>query len=64
MIGNNAVVRRLGYLSEQMGIALDLPLPTSRNYLLLDPTMPHQGENDPKWRLVINTEIALQENSQ
>jgi len=47
-----------------MGIALDLPLPTSRNYLLLDPTMPHQGENDPKWRLVINTEIALQENSQ
>lgn len=64
MIGNNAVVRRLGYLSEQMGIALDLPLPTSRNYLLLDPTMPHQGENDPKWRLVINTEITLQENSQ
>ena len=54
-IGNNAVVRRLGYLSERMGIPLNLPLPTSRNYLLLDPTMPRQGENDPRWRLVINT---------
>jgi len=64
MIGNSAVVRRLGYLSEQMGIPLDLPLPTSRRYLLLDPTMPHQGENDPRWRLVINTEIMLQENSE
>ncbi|KUL00867.1 MAG: Uncharacterized protein XE10_1239 [Methanoculleus marisnigri] len=63
-LGNNAVVRRLGYLSEQMGIPLDLPLPTSRRYLLLDPTMPHQGENDPRWRLVINTEITLQENSE
>ena len=37
MIGNSAVVRRLGYLSERVGIPLDLPLPTSRNYLLLDP---------------------------
>jgi len=63
MIGNNAVVRRLGYLSEQAGVPLDLPLPTSRNYLLLDPTMPRQGENDPRWRLVINTEIALPEGS-
>lgn len=64
MIGNKAVVRRLGYLSERMGIPLDLPLPTSRKYLLLDPTMPHQGENDSKWRLVTNTEITLQENSE
>jgi predicted transcriptional regulator of viral defense system len=63
MIGNNAVVRRLGYLSEQAGVPLDLPLPRSRNYLLLDPTMPRQGENDPRWRLVINTEIALPEGS-
>jgi predicted transcriptional regulator of viral defense system len=64
MIGNNAVVRRLGYLSERMGIPLDLPLPTSRNYLLLDPTMPRQGENDPRWRLVINTEITRQGDSE
>jgi len=63
-LGNNAVARRLGYLSEHLGIPLDLPLPTSRRYLLLDPTMPHQGENDPRWRLVINTEITLQENSE
>lgn len=58
-IGNNAVVRRLGYLSERMGISLDLPPPTSRKYLLLDPTMPHQGENDPKWRLVVNAEVTV-----
>ena len=63
MIGNNAVARRLGYLSEQVGIALDLPRPTSRNYPLLDPTMPHQGENDPKWRLIVNTEITQQGDS-
>jgi len=58
MIGNTAVIRRLGYLSEHLGLSLDLPLPTSRRYLLLDPTMPRQGANDSKWRLVINTEIA------
>ncbi len=63
MIGNNAVVRRLGYLCEQMGVPLDLPPPTSRNYLLLDPAMPRQGEIDPKWRLVINTEITRQGDS-
>ncbi|NLZ30606.1 MAG: hypothetical protein GX885_07685 [Methanomicrobiales archaeon] len=56
-IGNDAVIRRLGYLGERAGISLDLPPPASRNYPLLDPVMPHQGEIDPGWRLVINTEV-------
>jgi predicted transcriptional regulator of viral defense system len=58
-IANFAVVRRLGFLGEKMGIPLDLPPPRSKKYLLLDPTMPAKGENDPKWRLVINNDTLL-----
>ena len=60
-IGNFAVIRRLGYLCEKMGIPLDLPHPHSKKYLLLDPTMPPHGENDSKWRLVINNDTLLPE---
>ena len=56
---NFAVTRRLGYLCERMGIPLDLPAPRSNSYLLLDPTMPAQGENDAKWRLKINADTLL-----
>jgi len=58
-IDNFAVVRRLGYLCEQMGIPINLPLPPSKKYLLLDPTMPAKGKNDPKWRLIINHDNIL-----
>jgi predicted transcriptional regulator of viral defense system len=60
-IDNFAVIRRLGYLCEQMGIPVNLPLPPSKKYLLLDPTMPAKGKNDPKWRLVINHNTVLPE---
>lgn len=60
-INNFAVVRRLGYLCEQMEIPIDLPHPLSKKYLLLDPTMPATGKNDQKWRLIINHEPALAE---
>jgi predicted transcriptional regulator of viral defense system len=60
-LDNFAVIRRLGYLSEKMGVPIDLPPPHSNKYLLLDPTMPSQGKNDPKWRLVINQETILPE---
>ena len=60
-IGNFAVIRRLGYLCEKMGIPLDLPHPRSKKYLLLDPTMPAHGENDSRWRLVINQDVVLPE---
>lgn len=58
---NFAVIRRLGYLCGRVGVPLDLPQPRSRSYLLLDPTMPKQGKNDPKWRLVINHDTILPE---
>jgi predicted transcriptional regulator of viral defense system len=60
-IDNFAVVRRLGYLCEKMGVPFNLPPSRSKKYLLLDPTMPTKGENDPKWRLVINHDIVLPE---
>lgn len=60
-IDNFAVVRRLGYLCEQLGIPISLPLPPSKKYLLLDPTMPANGKNDPKWRLIINHDTFLSE---
>jgi predicted transcriptional regulator of viral defense system len=56
---NFAVIRRLGYISERMGVPLDLPQPRSKSYLLLDPTMPAKGENDAKWRLKINADIVF-----
>jgi len=56
---NFAVIRRLGYLCERMGVPLDLPQPRSKSYLLLDPTMPAKGENDAKWRLKINADTLL-----
>jgi len=58
-IGNYSVIRRLGYLTEQIGIELNLPRPKSRKYLQLDPTMPQTGFNNPKWRLVVNLDTKL-----
>ena len=58
-IGNFAVIRRLGYLCERMDVPLNLPQPRSKSYLLLDPTMPAKGENDAKWRLIINADTLL-----
>ena len=55
-IGNTGVIRRLGYLSEIFGIEGTLPKPDTRNYLLLDPSMPKKGKRSAKWRLIINVE--------
>jgi len=53
-IGNSGIIRRLGYLSETLGIYVKLPEVKTRNYLYLDPTMPKQGRKNAKWRLIIN----------
>jgi len=53
-IGNSGVIRRLGYLSETLGIDIKLPDIKSRNYLYLDPTMPKQGRKNARWRLIVN----------
>ena len=51
---NTAIVRRLGYLCEIFGVDIELPRATMRNYLRLDPTLPHNGKRNGKWRLTIN----------
>lgn len=53
-IGNSAVIRRLGYLSNLFNVPVNLPKISVRNYLLLDPTMPHQGKKQAQWKLIIN----------
>ena len=58
-IGNSAVMRRLGYLSETMGIDLQLPKIETRNYVYLDPTMPKRGKKNARWRLIINLDEKM-----
>ena len=53
-IGNSGVIRRLGFLSEYVERPIRLPVINVRNYLYLDPTMPHRGEKNAHWRLIVN----------
>ena len=55
---NSGVIRRLGYLCDQLGIPIVLPAINSRNYLYLDPTMPKKGVTDRKWRLKVNISLG------
>jgi len=57
-IGNSGVVRRLGYLCDRLGLDIDLPQVKTRNYLLLDPTIPKKGSKNAKWKLVINLDCG------
>ncbi len=54
LMGNSGVKRRLGYLSETFSLDIKVPKIDTRNYLHLDPTMPHRGPKSSKWRLVVN----------
>ncbi len=56
-MNNSAVIRRLGYLCDYFGVDIDLPKPKTRNYILLDPTMPREGHVDSKWKVIINVEL-------
>jgi len=58
-IGNSGVLRRLGYLCELLNIKIKLPKLNTRNYLLLDPTMPEKGPKSAKWRLIINLDEKI-----
>jgi predicted transcriptional regulator of viral defense system len=53
-IKNSGVIRRLGYICDYVGISIEIPMPKTRNYLYLDPTMPKKGVPNSKWRLIIN----------
>ncbi|KUK17035.1 type IV toxin-antitoxin system AbiEi family antitoxin [Thermococcus sibiricus] len=54
---NSAVIRRLGYLCDYFGVDIDLKKPKTRNYILLDPTMPREGNVNSKWRVIVNVEL-------
>jgi len=58
-IGNSGVIRRLGFLSELLGIGIKTPPVKTRNYLYLDPTMPKKGRKNAKWRLVVNLDEKI-----
>lgn len=53
-LGNSGVIRRLGFLCDLLGIDISLPNINTRNYLYLDPSMPHKGPKSAKWRLIVN----------
>ena len=58
-IGNSGVLRRLGYLCELLNIKIKLPKIDTRNYLLLDPTMPEKDTKNARWRLLINLDDKM-----
>jgi len=58
-IGNSGVLRRLGFLCELLNIKISLPKINTRNYLLLEPTMPDKGLKSAKWRLIINLDDKI-----
>jgi len=58
-IGNSGVLRRLGYLCELLNIKISLPKINTRNYLLLDPTMPEKETKNARWRLIINLDDKI-----
>lgn len=61
-IGNNTVLKRLGYISETLGIdectRLLSGLEIKSGYSLLDPTLPKKGRIKEKWKLVANAPIS------
>jgi predicted transcriptional regulator of viral defense system len=57
-MNNSGVVRRIGFLCDYLGISIELPEIKTRNYLLLDPTMPGEGDVDGKWRLKMNLDLG------
>ncbi len=59
LIGNSGVIRRLGYLCELLNVKIKLPKLNTRNYLLLDPTMPEKGPKSANWRLIINLDEKI-----
>ena len=58
-IENSGVIRRFGYLCDLFAIDIGIPEIKTRNYLLLDPTMPHKGPKNAKWRLIINLDEKI-----
>ena len=58
-INNTGVIRRLGYLCDVLQIPIELPKIKTKNYLSLDQIFPKKGETNSKWRLYINTDMVI-----
>jgi len=57
LIGNSAVVRRLGYLCGLYSVNIGMEPEKTRNYVKLDPAMPlHRDKVDSKWKLYLNVD--------
>ena len=61
-IGNSAVIKRLGFLLENLGLGhpetLHEQYPLSAGYSPLDPMLPRRGRYDSRWRVLVNVEVA------
>lgn len=56
--GSNAVKKRVGYLLETYrGVVVESLEVADRNYPRLDLALPDAGQNDPRWRLKVNTDV-------
>jgi predicted transcriptional regulator of viral defense system len=49
-----AVIKRLGYLLEMIGINATKIKTSFKNYTLLNPTLQKVGEKNERWKLIIN----------
>lgn len=60
-IGNNTVIKRLGYIAEVLGIEecskLLSDAELKSGYSILDPTLPKRGKIKERWKLVVNAPI-------
>ena len=52
-IGSEAVIRRAGYLMEQLGEKTNLK-PSTKTAYLLNPSSGRRGKYEPRWKLYIN----------
>jgi len=52
-INNVSLIKRVGYILERKGIALDLPI-MDYNYILLNPSGLNTNEKNKKWRIIEN----------
>jgi len=59
-IGNSAVIKRIGYFCDIMGINIEvLPEHISWNYPLLDPSIHGTGKLNSKWRIIVNIDEKI-----
>ncbi len=59
-MNNSAILKRLGYLCDKIGISIDIP----QTYLatgtpLLDPSMDRKGTTNRKWKILVNMDEKM-----